>query len=183
MTSLNLNGAVAAKAELGASLQPAWLKHVGLAISGASGTAVVIGAYEVIKAQPDQSFKLLQVWGPIFIVAILIVAVAGKLGGELIQAIRESFSMVATSVHDSAEASGRTADALTRLADQGGRQAEQVERLAVYAAQEFPRVYERMDEQDKDLKDLLSGVKGLHSMLSNEKAALDLKEVHDGSRS
>jgi aldehyde:ferredoxin oxidoreductase len=65
---------------------------------------------------------------------------------------------------------------LTRLADQGTREFEQVERLAIYAAQEFPGVYQRLDRQDEVLQELAHGVKGLHTMLGNEKAALDRKD-------
>jgi hypothetical protein len=141
---------------------------------------VALGAYEVLRSQPNRSFDLLQEWGPAFLVAMLAIAVGGKFLESLVQAIRESFAMVAGSVHDSAAASSRTADALTRLADQGGRQAEQVERLAIYAAQEFPGVYERLDKQDEMLLELGRGIKGLHSMLSNEKLALDRKDKESG---
>jgi hypothetical protein len=68
------------------------------------------------------------------------------------------------------------------LAEQGSRDAEEVKRMAIYAAQEFTGVYERFDRQDDILKDLTHGVKGLHSMLSSEKAALDVKEKKEGER-
>lgn len=144
-----------------------WLKHMGTAITGASGAAIVLGGYEVLTSQPERAFALLQAWGPAFLIAVIALF--------LIATIRESFSMVASGVQMSATAAGRTADALTRLAEQGGRQSEQVERLAIYAAQEFPGVYERLDRQDDVLLELVEGMKGLHSMLSKEKAALDLK--------
>jgi hypothetical protein len=178
-----LNGPVLPRASVSASFRNGWLKNVGVAIGGAGGAAVALGGYEILRSQPDKSFQLLQVWGPAFLVSLLAITVGGKFLDGMVQAIRESFTMVATSVHDSAEAAGRTADALTRLADQGGKSAEEVRRLAIYAAQEFPGIYTRLDKQDEVMQEVMSGVKGLHSMLSKEKAALDLKEARDGNES
>lgn len=182
MTSLDLGGAGKPKVDVQVGIRRGWLKHIGVAIGGATGASIALGGYEVFRAQPDRSFTLLQTFGPLFLVALMVLYVGGKVLEGMVAAVRESFSMVATSVHDSAEASARTADALTRLADQGGREAEQVERLAIYAGQEFPCVYERLDAQDAVLSQVVMGIKGLHSMLSKEKAALDLKESETGER-
>jgi hypothetical protein len=184
VTSLGLS-AVSPRAEVAAGFRSGWLKHVGVAVGGASGAAIVLGAYDVLRSQPDRAFSLLQGWGPAFLLAIVAMLIVGRYLEGLNLTVRESFSVVAGSLQSGAEATGRTADALTKLADQGGRQAEQVERLAIYAAQEFPGVYERLDRQDEVLQDLVRGMKGLHSMLSSEKAALDRKdkgsEERDGS--
>jgi uncharacterized protein YukE len=128
----------------------------------------------------------LQGWGPAFLIALFALYVSGRFLEGLNATVRESFNVVASSVQSGAQANGRTADALTRLADQGTREFEQVERLAVYAAQEFPGVYQRLDQQDEVLQELLQrGMKGLHTLLGNEKAALDRKdrklEERDGS--
>jgi hypothetical protein len=153
------------RAQVAFGFRGGWLKHVGVAIGGASGAAVILGAYEVLRAQPDRAFALLQGWGPVFLIAIVALFVTGKFLEGLNATVRESFSVVASGVQSSAEAAGRTADALTRLADQGSRQAEQVERLAIYAAQEFPGVYERFDRQDEVLKDLAASVNALRIRL------------------
>ena len=145
-------GAGVRQTEVRVGLRTGWLRHVGVAVGGASGAAIVLGGYEVLRSQPDKSFQLLQVWGPAFLVAMVAIMVFGRLLEGLIQAIRDSFGMVATSVHDSADAASRTADALTRLADQGGKQAQEVQRLAIYAAQEFPGLYTRLDRQDEILE-------------------------------
>jgi len=158
------------------------LRYLGVTVGGASGMAIALGAYEVFRSQPDKSFALLQIWGPAFLIALLAIYVTGKFLEGLVVALRESFSMVANSSHDSAVAAGRQADALTKLAEQGSRDAEEVKRMAIYAAQEFTGVYERFDRQDDILRDLTHGVKGLHSMLSSEKAALDVKEKKEGER-
>jgi hypothetical protein len=161
MTSLNLTGSGVPKAELGMGFRAGWLKHLGLAISGASGAAVVMGAYEVLRQQPDKAFALLQGWGPMFLIVIVGIFAVGRLFEGLNATVRESFTIVAGGLEHSASSAGRTADALTRLADQGNRQFEQVERLAIYAASEFPGVYARLDEQDKVLQGIAQSVNSL----------------------
>jgi len=185
VTTLDLGGHGVPRASIEAGFRSGWLRHIGVAIGGASGAAAALGSYEVLKQQPERAFNLLQGWGPVFLISIIALFVLGRYLEGLNCTVRESFSVVASGLQSSAAAAGRTADALTRLAEQGGRQAEQVERLAIYAAQEFPGVYERLDRQDDILQELLSGQKGLHSMLSREKAALERKdrelEERDGS--
>jgi hypothetical protein len=168
MTILGLSAITPPKAGLGVDFRAGWLKHVGLAISGASGAAIVIGAYDVLRSQPDRAFALLQGWGPAFLIAMI--------AYFLIVTIRESFSVVAQSVLSSAHAAGRTADALTRLADLNGDQARETQRLATFAAQGTESMLERFDKQDTMLVDLGRNIKGLHSLLSQEKAALELKK-------
>jgi hypothetical protein len=158
MTELGLNESTPPKTALDVTTRSGFLRHVGIAVSGAGGAAVVMGGYQVLRAEPAQAFALLQAWGPFFLIALVAILVLGKFLEGTNQTVRESFNVVAEAVKSGAEAAGRTADALTRLADQGSRQAEQVERLAIYSAQEFPRVYERFDTQDAILKDLASSL-------------------------
>lgn len=176
MTVLGLGEAASQGVEAKASFRAGWLKHIGVVLGGASGTAIVLGGYDILRSEPAQAFDLLRAWGPAFLLAMLAMFILGKFLDGLNSTVRESFSVVAGGVKASAEASSRTADALTRLADQGTRQAEQVERLAIYAASEFPGLYERLDRQDEVLRDLASSMKGLHTKLSNEKNALEKKQ-------
>lgn len=182
MTTLGLAGLNAPKADIDMGFRTGWLKHVALVMGGAGGVAIVLGVFKLLDTQPDKSFALLQSWGPNTLLCLVGILAIGKLFEGLNTTVRESFTIVASGVKSAAESQGRTADALTRLADQGSRQAEQVERLAIYAAQEFPGLYERLDKQDDALRELASGVKGLHKLLSNEKAALEKKQgENDGS--
>ena len=183
VTTLGLGGSGRPKLEAQVALRTGPFRHVGVAVAGAGGAALILGAFELLKAQPDKSFQLLQLWGPAFLVAMLAIAVAGKFLDGLLLTVRESFSVVANSVHDSAEAAGRQADALTRLADQGSRQTEEIQRLAIYSAQEFPGVYERFDRQDETLSKLATSVTGLYAMLSQQQTAHLQEREHDGSGS
>jgi hypothetical protein len=165
MMSLGLGSLSAPKAEVALGFRSGLLKRLGVAVGGAGGAAVVLGAYEILRTQPEKAFALLQAWGPAFLIALVAIFVVGRFLDGLNSTVRESFSIVAAGVQNSAEASGRTADALTRLAEQGGRQAEHVERLAIYAAQEFPQVYERFDRQDEALSELGKSVSAIRDFL------------------
>lgn len=154
MLGLNLKGAGSQDTSIKVGFRSGWLRHVGVAMSGAGGAAVALAGFEVLRTEPGRTFALLQAWGPEFLIAMLAILVLGKFMEGLSQTVRESFAMVASGVSASAEASSRTADALTRLAEQGGKQAQEVQRLAIYAAQEFPNVYERFDRQDAMLEKL-----------------------------
>ena len=167
VTTLDLSGVSVPKVGVEAGFRFGWLRHIGIVMGGASGAAIVLGAYNIMTSQPHRDFALLQGWGPSFLIAIVALFVVGKFLEGMTATVRESFSLVASGVHSSAEASGRTADALTRLADHGSRQAEQVERLAIYAAQEFPGMYERFDRQDETLQDLTRSVNAIRMSLGS----------------
>jgi hypothetical protein len=167
VTALGLSETGIPRTEVAFGFRGGWLKHAGVAIGGASGAAVVLGAYEVLRAQPDRAFALLQGWGPAFLVAIVALFIVGKFLEGLNATVRESFSVVASGVHCSAEAQGRTAEALTRLAEQGGEQARETQRLATFAAQESQSVYERLDQQDEVLSQLMESVKAIQGHLTN----------------
>lgn len=153
-----------------------FLRHVGVVLGGAGSAAVVLGGYELLREEPSRAFGLLAGWGPAFVLGIVALVVAGRFLEGLSAGVRESFSIVAGAVENQAEASGRTADALTRLANQGGRQAEEIQRLVVYAGREFPSLYTRLDRQDEALARLANSVdrmaasvNGLHTRLDREK--------------
>jgi hypothetical protein len=150
--TLGLKEGEQAKTDVRVGFRTGWIRHIGVAIGGATGAAVVLGGYQVLRTNPSQSFSLLQAWGPTCFIAIFAIFIVGKFFEGLNSTVRESFSVVAGSVRLSAEAAGRTADALTRLADQGGKQHQEIQRLAIYAAQEFPSLYKRFDSQDEMLE-------------------------------
>jgi hypothetical protein len=157
VTSLGL-GLERPKVDLQVGLRSGWLRHVGVAVGGASGAAVVLGAYELMRSQPEKSFQLLQVWGPAFLVALMALWIFGQLAESLIRAVRESFGALAQSVRDSADATMRQAEAQNKLAEIGGEQARETQRLAMFAAQESQNVYDRLDRQDEVLHGLAQNV-------------------------
>jgi hypothetical protein len=182
LTSLNLTGGGRPKVEIDASFRNGWLKQLKFALGSAAGMSVALGAYEVFRSQPDKSFQLLQVWGPAFLIALVGIYVYGQITESQIRATRESFGELAASVRASSEA-------LNRMAEMNGETARETQRLAMFAAQQGQEITERLDRQDEVLSGLAQGqaelaqaVKGVHLMLSREKAALDAKEKETGGR-
>lgn len=167
MTSLGLSTDIP-RAQLALGFRSGWLKHVGVMVGGASGAAVVLGAYEVLRSEPARAFDLLQGWGPAFLLGMLGMVIGGKFLEGLNQTVKESFSMVASGVQSSAEAQGRTAEALTRLAEQGGEQSRETQRLAMFAAQESQSVYERLDRQDEVLGKLMKSMNTIQKRLCDK---------------
>jgi hypothetical protein len=167
MTVLGLGSSVPS-GEVAASFRGGWLRHFKLALSSAGGAAAAIAVFSLLAKQPAEGFRLLGQWGPWPVIALVALVLVGGFMSRMNDTIATTFGAVVMGVERQAqatqlqaEASGKTAEALTRLADQGGRQAEEVRRLAIFNAQEFPGIYMRFDKQDEILQELHSAVKEL----------------------
>ena len=158
MTALGIGLTKSPEGEVAASFRRGWLRHFRVVLSSAGGAAVVLGIFELLQRQPIEGFRLLGAWGPWPIVALVALAFAGRFMSRLSDSLQTTFSALVQSTQQQASASDRQANALTKLAEQGGYQAQEVRRLAIYAAQEFPSVYERFDRQDTVLADLAKAV-------------------------
>lgn len=161
MTTLGIGLNEVPKGEVAASFRGGWLRHFRVALSSAGGAAVVVGIFELLQRQPIEGFRLLGVWGPWPIVALVALTFGGRFMSRLSDSLQTAFSALVSSAQQQAQASDRQANALSKLADQGGQQAEEVRRLAIYAAQEFPSVYERFNRQDEVLANVADAVNRL----------------------
>lgn len=169
----------AAKAQgstVAVSFREGWLRHLRVGMGSAGWVALLLGLFALLQRQPAEGFGLLTSWGPWPFVALLGLGFLGHFMSRLNDTIQASFSAVVSSVQQGADAHGRTADALSRLADQGDRHAVELERLTIYAAQEFPGIYERLDQQDSVLGKLETAVGGIYTLLQ-------AKEENHGHRS
>ena len=126
---------------------------------------MIVAAIELLERQPRAGFNLLAQWGPWPIVALTLAAILGSFLARLNETVSATFSSIVDSAKEGVQAQGRMADAVTKLAEQGGRQSEEVRRLAIYAAREFPGVYERLDKQDLVLDEVLVAVKDIQGKL------------------
>lgn len=158
MTTLGLGAKSDPAGEVSATFRVGWLKHFRLALSSAGGAAVVLGLFELLQRQPAEGFKLLSQWGPWPVIALVALVLVGGFMSRMNETVQTTFGAVVTSVQQQAQASSKTAEALGRLADQGGRQFEEVRRLAIFNAQEFPGIYARFDRQDEVLQKTHSAV-------------------------
>jgi hypothetical protein len=146
--------------EVGVSFRSGWVRHLRLVLSSAGGAAIVLGLFSLIRQQPAGSFQLLIAWGPWPVIGLVGLAILGKFLQRIADSIQSAFTAVVESSQLGAEAQGKTADALAQLAEQGGRHYQEVQRLAIYAAQEMSHISERMDDQDEMLRSIASNLKG-----------------------
>jgi hypothetical protein len=152
------------------SVRTGWFRGflaVGLGAGG--GAAIILELAQIFAHDPREGFDVLKSWGPWAMVVGLVVFLVYQLAAKSIDAARDAMNAWVGTAKTQAEASTRTADALTKLAEQGGRQGEEVRRLAIYAVQEFPSLNVRLDKQDETLAVLVDGIKSLHTRL-DEKA-------------
>jgi hypothetical protein len=161
MAILGISAGKSADGELEVGFRRGWLRSIKFVLSSAGGAAAAIAVVELLDKQPREGFALLTQWGPWPFIALVALAIVAGFMSQMSGTIQTTFAAVVASSQLGAEAQTRTADALTRLAEQGGRQAEEVRRLAIYAAQEFPSLYLRLDKQDTAMEEVATLVKSL----------------------
>jgi hypothetical protein len=172
VTGLGLSGGIPS-GEVSATIKTGWLRHFKVVLGSAGGAAVMIAIFELLQKEPVEGFKLLGQWGPWPVIVLVALVMAGSFFSKLNETISTSFSAIVTTAQQGVEAQSKQAEALNRLADQGSRQAEEVRRLAIYAAREFPAMYDRFNQLDAAIATLTEGVKGLHW-------AVNVKGAHGG---
>jgi hypothetical protein len=175
ITGLGLDSRTAPAGEVAASFRGGWLRHFKLALSSAGGAAIMFGLFDLLQREPAEGFKLLGQWGPWPVIALVALVLVGGFMSRMNETVQNSFGAVVSSVQQSAQASGKTAEALSRLADQGGRQGEEVRRLAIYAGRELGVISERLDAQDTVMADLVASVRGLHRRLDESKSKSEME--------
>jgi len=153
-----------------------WKLTVAISLGTGMVLSIVAVVFEFAQRYPTETFALLRQWGPWLLIITLCLVLLSNLLNKGIEGgltvFRESTQAQMASAEAqkaSAEAQGRTADAMTRLADQGSKQAEEVRRLSIYAAREFPNVYDRFDKQDAVLGTVARGIEALHGRLDRLK--------------
>jgi hypothetical protein len=162
MLSLGIGAEKPSGGEVHVGFRQGAVRHAKVALTSAGSAAIVFALFSLLQHRPAEGFGLLAAWGPWPIIALVALGIGGQFLNRINDTIQSAFGAVVTSVQQGAEAQGKTADALTRLADQGSRNAQEVERMSLYAAQEFPVLWERMDRVDSMLRDIhekLSGSK------------------------
>jgi hypothetical protein len=152
MTTQGLGEVKLPSGEITAGFRSGWIRSIRIGLSSAAGATLILAIFQLLQRQPLEGFRLLDSWGPWPVVAIIALVLAVPFLSRIQETISTTFGAIVASSHQTAEAQAKTADALTRLAEQGSGQAQDVQRLAIYAAQEFPGVYERLDKQDRVLE-------------------------------
>ena len=153
------------KGEAEASFRTGWLRHFRVALSSAGGAAILLALVALLQRQPAEGFRLLGEWGPWPVVGLVALIIVGKSFSRIVDSVQTTFSAIVTSVQQGTRASERQAEALTKLAEQGGEQARETHRLAMFAAQEGQNLYERLDRQDEALTQLARLLDAVRSRL------------------
>lgn len=161
MTGLGLSPASLTSGQAGTGTKGAWAKGFRIALGSGGGAAIVFALFDLIRNRPGESFQLLNSWGPWPVIALVAMVLVGMFLSRINETISTAFSAIVSSSQEQAQSMGKLADAVSRVADQGNKQAQEVQRLALYAAQEFPGVYERLDSQDKVLGEIAETVRHL----------------------
>jgi hypothetical protein len=169
VTALGLGGKEMPEGEVAVGFRRGLIRHFKVALTSAGGAALAWAALELFRTEPRASFALLEKWGPWPVLGIVGLALLGRFMGRMNDTIQTTFTSVVESVSQGVQAQGRMADAVTRLADNGSRQAEEVRRLAIYAGREFPNLYERLDKQDEKQEEkfsqVMASLRGVHARL------------------
>ena len=151
-----------------------------LGFGAGGGIAAGWGLLELVSHDPKEGFALLKAWGPWALVVALAMLLVWKVATQAIGIVKVGVEAFLHTSERQATASEGQAQALTQLAAQGGRNAEEVRRLAIYAAQEFPSVYARLDRQDAMLASNHEATMAVHAAV--ERLAARLDETHDRER-
>jgi len=151
-----------------------WLRGMLVMGFGAGGgIAAGWGLLELVSHDPKEGFAVLKAWGPWALVVALAMLLAWKIATQAIALVKVGVEAFMRTSERGAVASESQAAALSKLADQGGRNAEEVRRLATFAAQEFPSVYARFDQQEAKLNANHDATLAVHALVEKLAARCD----------
>jgi hypothetical protein len=101
-----------------------------------AGAMATYELFEIAKRDP----KILESvvgWGPLFIIAVVVIVVVDRNFGQMIALGR-----------DNVQAQQRMSDAMEKIAEKDDRQAEELRRLTSYNGLQTEKIMKRLDRQD-----------------------------------
>lgn len=121
-----------------------------LALGGSfvGGGSIVIAAIELVRTEPDKAFKLLQNWGPWFILALFVAWVVYALASR-------ALDLAGTVGGRIADAMESQAVSIRQLADKDDRQAQEMQVLTSLTAQRSEKTYSMMQSYHEDNQEIL----------------------------
>ena len=153
MTLLGLSSYPKHSGSAKVSVSAGWLRGVLVVGLGAGGgVAGLLGAYEMIQAQPKESFDLLAHWGPWFGVAVFAIYVLSRFLSEVNINGRRALDMIVETARDNAVSQNRMADAMTKIAEKDDRQLMEIQTLSGVNVQQNSRLMRKMEQQDRTLE-------------------------------
>ncbi len=126
---------------------------LGTSIVG--GGSVVYAAFELIQAQPDRAFRLLQSWGPGFLLALFIAWSLSRIVNRAIDVAEKVGGRVALSLENVATEQGKQALAQQAAADKDDRQLQEMQTLTALTAQRSEKTYAMLQSYHEDMQETL----------------------------
>jgi hypothetical protein len=115
---------------------------LGTSVFGGGTAAYLI--FQLIREQPDQAFKLLQAWGPGYLLALFIAWALNKLLGKAVDIIGGSSERNAIAIGDVAVQMKAMAAAVQSTADKDDRERDRLATLVEYSASQSRQALEQL---------------------------------------
>jgi hypothetical protein len=130
------------------------------------GGSVIFGAFELMRSEPDKAFKLLEIWGPWFIIALFSVWAANGLMLKAIAGVErigdrvcDSFDKVAAEQKRLADSQDVIATAAKATAEVDDRERERMSVLIEYAGSQSREALGAVRDVQSSIADLIGHVK------------------------
>ena len=142
----------------------------GILVGGgfAGAGAVVLGAIELVKSQPEKGFMLLERWGPWFFLAMFSVWAVNGLLNRFLDVLSDlgdrfvgSMDKIANEQEKLASSGRDQAEAMQRTADRDDRDHERMTTLVDYAGQQSRQALEAVTSMHSTLAQVAAQVRGL----------------------
>jgi hypothetical protein len=141
---------------------------LGKLFQGAGLTGGAVGVYEFfefVKANPTPSLSLLKEFGPIFVIAVILILLVNRLIGVM---------------EKSATSSQEMADAVRAIADKDDRQAERLELMTQYNSQRAQEAADSMGKLHDEIRLQNSALDRIEKRQAGMESKLDmLHPAHD----
>jgi len=142
------------------------------------GGTVIFGAFELVRSEPDKAFKLLEVWGPWFILALFSVWAANGLILRVLAALERIGGRFADSMDKVADKQERLADAQDRLADSNERIATATQQAADKDDRERERMSILVEYSGSQSREAVGAVREMQTVLASVQTAVAELSTH-----
>jgi DNA anti-recombination protein RmuC len=115
---------------------------VGTSVFG-GGTALYL-ILQLVREQPDQAFRLLQAWGPGYLLALFIAYALNKLLTKAVDMVSQFSERNSAAAEKVATQMQSIAVAMQTMADKDDRQVQEMQTLTSYTAQQSDRLATRI---------------------------------------
>ncbi len=120
-----------------------WLRQLLFPGVLGSSMGLTMEFFGLLRLDPKEAFELLRVWGPNFLIGLVIVVIVGGLLSQMIDISRDGVSV-----------QRQMAEAISQIAQRDDRQLQEIQTLSAYTAQQSERLYRRHDRIERALQSI-----------------------------